>query len=171
MRVGMELICAICASSGSFSVSTLPKVMSVWFCDALSYTGANCLHGPHQSAHQSTSVIPSAVTVSSKVSLLRCTVLTVLVLALGSISAFGRPNAHLSSLRPAPEWDPRIAIPCPDTSDERIGVKMVDRAGSEHGPTQVLIDHVRLGRRSDRRLRRYRGQCVHTHRHVQEPRT
>ena len=75
IRVGMEPIRAAADSSGWSSVSILPNVMSVCCSLAAWKTGANIRHGPHQEAHQSTSVIPGFVTVSSNVSLVSAMVL------------------------------------------------------------------------------------------------
>jgi hypothetical protein len=70
----MDLIPAAADSAAWSSVSTLPKVMSGCCLLAAWKTGANIRHGPHQEAHQSTSVIPGLVTVSSNVSLVSATV-------------------------------------------------------------------------------------------------
>ena len=75
ISVGIEPIRAAADSSGWSSVSTLPKVMSGCWSLAAWKTGANIRHGPHQEAHQSTSVIPGFVTVSSNVSMVSAMVL------------------------------------------------------------------------------------------------
>src|SRR5450755_4558866 len=95
IRVGMEVIWAAADSPPWSSVSTLPNVMSGCFSLAAWKTGANIRHGPHQDAHQSISVIPGPVTVSSNVSSVTATVL-IFVLRLadgrytpGGITPFG----------------------------------------------------------------------------------
>ena len=75
ISVGIELIRAAADSPGWSSVSILPNVMSGCCSLAAAKTGANIRHGPHQEAHQSTSVIPGLVTVSSNVSLVSAMVL------------------------------------------------------------------------------------------------
>ena len=75
ISVGIEVIRAAPASAAWSSVSTLPNVMSGCLSAAAAKTGANIRHGPHQDAHQSTSVIPSRMTVSSNVSSVSATVL------------------------------------------------------------------------------------------------
>src|SRR5699024_1581282 len=50
------------------SVSMLPKTMSGLASAACSYTGANCLHGPHQSAQKSRRMISLSLMVDSKLS-------------------------------------------------------------------------------------------------------
>ena len=69
------MIRAAAASSCWSSVSILPNRTSGCSSLAAENTGPNCLHGPHHSAHQSTSVMPGWVTVSSKVSLVSSIVL------------------------------------------------------------------------------------------------
>ena len=75
ISVGIEVIRAAPDSAGWSSVSTLPNVMSGCLLAGGRKTGANIRHGPHQDAHQSTSVIPGLVTVSSNVSSVSATVL------------------------------------------------------------------------------------------------
>ena len=55
-------------------MSILPNVISGCCVLAAWKTGANIRHGPHQEAHQSTSVIPGLVTVSSNVPLVSAVV-------------------------------------------------------------------------------------------------
>ena len=74
IRVGIEVIWAAAESPPWSSVSILPNVMSGCFSLAAWKTGANIRHGPHQVAHQSMSVIPGLVTVSSNLSLVTATV-------------------------------------------------------------------------------------------------
>src|SRR5699024_11608732 len=50
------------------SVSILPQTMSGLASAACSYTGANCLHGPHQSAQKSRRMISLSLMVDSKLS-------------------------------------------------------------------------------------------------------
>ena len=75
ISVGIERIPAAPDRPGWSSVSTLPNVMSGCCPLAAWNTGANIRHGPHQDAHQSISVIPGLVTVSSNVSSVSATVL------------------------------------------------------------------------------------------------
>src|ERR1700748_3399845 len=86
ISVGIEVIRAAAASSCWSSVSILPKRTSGWSSLAAWNTGPNCLHGPHHSAHQSTSVMPGWVTVSSKVSWVSSIVL------MGFYNAAGPPK-------------------------------------------------------------------------------
>src|SRR5690625_901805 len=74
ISVGIDEIPAAAASCCWSSVSILPKTMSSCFWETSSYTGANILHGPHQSAHQSTSTMSLPSMVSWKVSFVRSTV-------------------------------------------------------------------------------------------------
>ena len=73
--MGIEVIFAAPASPCWSSVSILPNVMSLWVSLAASKIGPNIRQGPHQDAHQSTSVMPSLVTTSSNVSSVSATVL------------------------------------------------------------------------------------------------
>src|SRR5699024_2985608 len=50
------------------SVSILPKTMSELASAACSYTGANCFHGPHQSAQKSRRTVSLSLMVDSKLS-------------------------------------------------------------------------------------------------------
>ena len=74
ISVGIAWIPAIAASCCSASVSTFANVISSCSPEAFSYTGANCLHGPHQSAQKSTSTIGFSVMVCSKDSVVTSTV-------------------------------------------------------------------------------------------------
>src|SRR6202012_244988 len=70
-------------SSCCSSVSILPNRTSGCSSLAAWKTGANWRHGPHHSAHQSTRVMPSWVTVFSKVSFVSSIVLMPLYNAAG----------------------------------------------------------------------------------------
>src|SRR5699024_4443782 len=67
-RVGIDEIAKSPASCCWASVSILPKTMSELASAACSYTGANCLHGPHQSAQKSRRTISLSLMVDSKLS-------------------------------------------------------------------------------------------------------
>src|SRR5699024_1571195 len=67
-RVGIDEIAKSPASCCWASVSILPKTMSGLASAACSYTGANCLHGPHQSAQKSRRTISLSLMVDSKLS-------------------------------------------------------------------------------------------------------
>src|SRR5262249_23730921 len=92
MSVGIDVICAAAASPCWSSVSIFPKVMSACWSLADSKTGPNIRHGPHHAAHQSTRVIPSPVTVSSKLSSVSATVLISLLGCL--VLAHGSPREY-----------------------------------------------------------------------------
>src|SRR3954454_22892842 len=80
--------------------------MSACFSLAFSNTGANIRHGPHQAAHQSTRVIPSAATVSWKLSLVR------VVVAIGKFSFHTRRTERRGPSPPFPTHPHRGSRPC-----------------------------------------------------------
>ena len=74
IRVGMDAMLKVAASSGCASVSTLPNTASGCRSDTFSKTGPNIRHGPHHSAQKSTSTRAPSVTVSLKFSAVSSTV-------------------------------------------------------------------------------------------------
>src|SRR5436190_3013027 len=74
IRVGMEVMLKVAATSGCASVSTLPNTAPGCFSDAFSKTGPNIRHGGHHSAQKSTRTRSPPVTVELKFSAVSSTV-------------------------------------------------------------------------------------------------
>src|SRR5690349_12375139 len=84
IRVGMEVMLKVAATSGCASVSTLPNTASGCFSDDFSKTGPNIRHGGHHSAQKSTRTRPFPVTVELKFSAVSSTVAIVCLLAVNT---------------------------------------------------------------------------------------
>src|SRR6266516_2353181 len=84
IRVGMEVMLKVAATSGCASVSILPNTASGCFSDAFSKTGPNIRHGGHHSAQKSTRTRPPPVTVELKFSAVSSTVAIVCLLAVNT---------------------------------------------------------------------------------------
>src|SRR5437764_594790 len=84
IRVGMEVMLKVAATSGCASVSTLPNTASGCFSDAFSKTGPNIRHGGHHSAQKSTRTRSPPVTVELKFSAVSSTVAIVCLLAVNT---------------------------------------------------------------------------------------
>src|SRR5712672_1381872 len=95
IRVGMEVMLKVAATSGCASVSTLPNTASGCFSEAFSKTGPNIRHGGHHSAQKSTRTRPPPVTVELKFSAVSSVVAIVCLLAVNTrrgIDNGGSPN-------------------------------------------------------------------------------
>src|SRR5205823_11301736 len=106
IRVGMEVMLNVAATSGCASVSTLPNTAPGCFSDDFSKTGPNIRHGGHHSAQKSTRTRPFPVTVELKFSAVSSTVAIVCLLAVNTRRGIDNGGPLNIPLRPAPGTGP-----------------------------------------------------------------